>query len=65
MKKVIRREFAPMPTHYSEELRVLVKELLSVEPTKRPNVDIILASPVLINALMDLETDVGRIPCLL
>ena len=53
-----------MPEHYSEELKDLVKNIIVVDPAKRPNVASILAAPVLINALLDLDTDVGRIPCL-
>ena len=65
VKKVLRRDMAPMPSHYSVEIRELVKEMLDMDPSKRPDTELILASPVLINAVMDLETDVGRIPCLL
>lgn len=52
-----------MPMNYSDELRQLVKDILQIDPAKRPDVNAILAAPVLINAYFDLETDVGRIPC--
>lgn len=53
-----------MPDFYSEELKGLVKNILKLDPAKRPDVIHVLAAPVLINHLLDLETDVGRIPCL-
>ena len=53
-----------MPEHYSIEIKDLVKSIMVIDPTKRPTVDQILAAPVLINSLLDLETDIGRIPCL-
>ena len=52
-----------MPEHYSEEIKDLVKGILQTDPVKRYDVNQILSQPVLINALLDLETDIGRIPC--
>ena len=63
--KILKREIIPLPEHYSDELKRLTKEILNTDPTKRPDLTHILASPVLINQLLDLETYVGRIqPCL-
>ncbi|XP_066910104.1 serine/threonine-protein kinase Nek8-like [Clytia hemisphaerica] len=63
ISKILRCDYSPMPMNYSDELRQLVKDILQIDPAKRPDVNAILAAPVLINAYFDLETDVGRIPC--
>ncbi|XP_065674643.1 serine/threonine-protein kinase Nek8 isoform X2 [Hydra vulgaris] len=63
IQKIIKRGFSSMPEHYSEEIKDLVKGILQTDPVKRYDVNQILSQPVLINALLDLETDIGRIPC--
>lgn len=35
-------EYSPIPKHYSEECRALLRNLLNVDPSKRPSVDDIL-----------------------
>ncbi|XP_057299933.1 serine/threonine-protein kinase Nek8-like isoform X2 [Hydractinia symbiolongicarpus] len=64
LRKILRCEYSKMPDFYSEELKMLVKSILKLDPAKRPAITHILAAPILINSLLDLETDVGRIPCL-
>ena len=49
---------------YSDELKQLTKDMLNVEPSLRPELSTMLASPVLINQLIDLDMDIGRLkPC--
>lgn len=61
--KIIRGNFAPIPERYSPELRKLILSMLALDPTKRPGIPEIMAQPVVVNALFDLPTDVGRVPC--
>jgi len=64
LMKIIKCDFPPMQEHYSTEIKSLVKEILVSDPGKRPDVEYILSAPVLVNALFDLETDIGRVRCL-
>lgn len=61
--KIIRGNFSPIPERYSLELRRLILSMLSLDPNKRPAIPQIMAQPIVINALFDLPTDVGRVPC--
>ena len=45
---------------YSDELKQLTKEMLHVDPSNRPELSTMMASPVLINQLLDLDMDIGR-----
>ena len=48
---------------YSQGLLNLLNTMLQRHPDKRPNIENIMANPVMINALINLGTDVGRLPC--
>ena len=61
--KIVKRKFSPMPNHYSSDLKKLVTKILVLEPAQRPSIEEIMSEPVVINSLLDLETDIGRIPC--
>ncbi|KAK3585259.1 hypothetical protein CHS0354_006307 [Potamilus streckersoni] len=61
--KIMRGTFAPISEHYSEELRSLILSMLHLDPAKRPDIKSIMAQPIVINALMNLHTDLGKIPC--
>nr|XP_022317954.1 serine/threonine-protein kinase Nek8-like [Crassostrea virginica] len=61
--KIMRGTFSPISASYSEELRALILGMLHLDPNKRPNINQIMAQPIIINALMTLHTDLGRIPC--
>ena len=37
--KIIRGEFAPLPAHYSRELKTLVSQMLTMDVARRPNVN--------------------------
>ena len=61
--KIMRGNFNPLPERCSDELRALIQSLLHLKPDKRPAVVELMAHPILVNALFDLQTDVGRVPC--
>lgn len=61
--KIMRGTFAPISDHYSEELRSLILSMLHLEPSKRPDINQIMAQPIIINAIINLHTDLGKIPC--
>ena len=54
---------APLSDNYSSSLCSLVHAMLQRNPDDRPNVESIMANPVVVNALVNLGTDVGRLPC--
>ena len=54
---------APLSDNYSTSLCSLVHAMLQRNPDDRPNVESIMANPVVVNALVNLGTDVGRLPC--
>ncbi|XP_074641765.1 serine/threonine-protein kinase Nek8-like [Tubulanus polymorphus] len=60
--KIMRGTFAPISEHYSEELRSLILSMLHLDPNKRPNINQIMAQPIVINHLMNLYTDMGKVP---
>ena len=60
--KIMRGQYAPISEHYSQELKLLIDSLLHLEPSRRPKINRIMAQPVLINSLLDLSTDIGRVP---
>ena len=41
--KIAKGQYAPLPTHYSKDIKNLVALLLSVDPSKRPTVNKILS----------------------
>lgn len=59
----MRGTFAPISDHYSEELRSLILSMLHLEPSKRPDINQIMAQPIILNALINIHTDIGKIPC--
>ncbi|XP_067677206.1 serine/threonine-protein kinase Nek8-like isoform X1 [Haliotis asinina] len=61
--KIMRGTFSPISDHYSEELRSLILSMLHLDPNKRPDINQIMAQPIVINALLTLHTDMGKVPC--
>ena len=59
----MRGTFAPISDHYSDDLRQLILSMLHLDPNKRPNINQIMAQPSVLNALLNLHTDFGKIPC--
>ena len=53
----------PVDPRFSIGLKDLIQSLLQRQPDDRPSVHQVMATPVLINAHMNLATDVGRLPC--
>ncbi|XP_063404093.1 serine/threonine-protein kinase Nek8-like [Mytilus trossulus] len=61
--KIMRGTFAPISVNYSDELKSLILSMLHLDPNKRPTINQIMAQPIVINALMYLHTDMGKINC--
>ena len=55
--------FEPVSQKYSEELKQLILKMLHLDPAKRPSISQIMAQPIVLNALMGLYTDFGKVPC--
>ena len=45
--KIIRGEYAPLPAHFSRELKTLVSQMLTMDVHRRPNVNQILKQPII------------------
>ncbi|XP_064624629.1 serine/threonine-protein kinase Nek8-like [Lineus longissimus] len=61
--KIMRGTFAPIAEHYSSDMRSLILSMLHLDPNKRPHIHQIMAQPIVMNSLMNLYTDMGKIPC--
>jgi len=61
--KIMRGSVAPIADHYSDSLRQLILNMLHLDPSKRPTIDEIMAQPFILDTLLALYTDFGRIPC--
>ena len=44
-------------------LKQLQHNMLQLNPDDRPSIEDIMAEPFVINALINLYTDIGRLPC--
>ena len=53
----------PLEPRYSRGLKELIYSLLQRNPDDRPDVHLAMANPFVVNALMNLCTDIGRLPC--
>lgn len=53
--------FAPISDRYSPELRQLILSLLNLDPSKRPQLNEIMAEAICIRPLLNLYTDVGSV----
>lgn len=45
-KKILKGQYPPIPSHYSMELRSVIKSLVQVNAASRPNTDQILEMPI-------------------
>ncbi|XP_076440668.1 serine/threonine-protein kinase Nek8-like [Babylonia areolata] len=61
--KIMRGTFSPISDQYSEELRFLILSMLHLDPARRPHINQIMACPIVVNALMNLHTDTGKVAC--
>uniref|UniRef100_UPI00398F60E1 serine/threonine-protein kinase Nek8 isoform X2 n=1 Tax=Pristiophorus japonicus TaxID=55135 RepID=UPI00398F60E1 len=59
--KIMSGTFAPISDQYSPELRQLILGMLSLDPSKRPQLSEIMAQPICIRALLNLYTDIGSV----
>jgi len=59
----MRGSVTPIAEQYSDSLRQLIQDMLNLDPSKRPTIDQIIAQPFILNTLLTLYTDFGRIPC--
>lgn len=61
--KIMKGNFNPISERYSEDMKNLVLSMLQVDPAKRPTLPQIMAQPLVVNALFNMGTDIGRVPC--
>jgi len=47
-KRVLKGQFPPIPSHFSIELRSVIKSLIQVNPASRPSCDQILENPIVV-----------------
>lgn len=50
-KRVLRGQYPPIPSHYSMDMRMLIKAMLQVAPQQRPNTEQILEMPIVIKRI--------------
>ena len=50
-KKVLKGQYPPIPSHYSMDMRMLIKALLQVNPTQRPTTDQVLEMPIVLKRI--------------
>ena len=51
----------PIDSRYSKQLNDLIHSMLQLQPTERPNINNAMATPIVVNAHMNLCTQIGRI----
>ncbi|ELU04715.1 hypothetical protein CAPTEDRAFT_111937 [Capitella teleta] len=61
--KIMRGTISPISEDFSEELRKLILSMLHLDPNKRPDISQIMAQPLVLQALMSLYTDQGKVTC--
>ncbi|KAM8976202.1 serine/threonine-protein kinase Nek8 [Pelodytes ibericus] len=59
--KIMSGTFAPISDQYSPELRHLILGMLNLDPSKRPQLNEIMAHPICIPALLNLYSDIGSV----
>ncbi|XP_025029589.1 serine/threonine-protein kinase Nek8 isoform X2 [Python bivittatus] len=59
--KIMSGTFAPISDRYSPELRQLILSLLNLDPSKRPQLNEIMAEAICVRPLLNLYTDVGSV----
>ncbi|XP_063002477.1 serine/threonine-protein kinase Nek8 [Elgaria multicarinata webbii] len=59
--KIMSGTFAPISDRYSPELRQLILNLLNLDPSKRPQLNEIMAEALCARPLLNLYTDVGSV----
>jgi hypothetical protein len=46
VQKILRANYAPIPSTASKDVRALIKDMLALSPTSRPSVNQVLALPL-------------------
>ncbi|XP_061683711.1 serine/threonine-protein kinase Nek8 isoform X3 [Syngnathoides biaculeatus] len=59
--KIMSGTFAPISDRYSPDLRQLILNMLNLDPSKRPQLNEIMALPICIRPLLNLCTDIGNV----
>uniref|UniRef100_A0A3Q3R0R4 Serine/threonine-protein kinase Nek8 n=1 Tax=Monopterus albus TaxID=43700 RepID=A0A3Q3R0R4_MONAL len=59
--KIMSGTFAPISDRYSPELRQLILNMLNLDPSKRPQLNEIMALPICIRPLLNLYADIGNV----
>ncbi|KAM5181160.1 serine/threonine-protein kinase Nek8 [Mantella aurantiaca] len=59
--KIMSGTFAPISDRYSPELRQLILSMLNLDPSKRPQLNEIMAHHICIPALLNLYSDIGSV----
>ncbi|XP_073421612.1 serine/threonine-protein kinase Nek8 isoform X3 [Dendrobates tinctorius] len=59
--KIMSGTFAPISDRYSPQLRQLILSMLNLDPSKRPQLNEIMAHPICIPALLNLYSDIGSV----
>ena len=50
-KRVLKGQYPPIPSHYSMDMRMLIKTLLQVQASTRPNTEQILEMPIVVKRI--------------
>ena len=50
-KRVLKGQYPPIPSHYSMDMRMLIKTLLQVQAATRPNTEQILEMPIVVKRI--------------
>jgi len=59
--KIVKGAYGQIPNHYSYDLRSLIKNMLNVDSSKRPNINKILTSKVISKRISGFLTESKRI----
>lgn len=51
--QIIRGQYPPLSSRYSQELRNLIDKMITKDPEKRPSINQILAEPIIKNRIQD------------
>ena len=58
--KIVRGVYSPIPTSFSSEIKNLIKLMLDISPTRRPDVNRILAMPVIQRRIKSFLSETAR-----
>ncbi|KAL3201806.1 hypothetical protein MRX96_042822 [Rhipicephalus microplus] len=61
--KIIRGSYEPISDHYSAQVRNLLERMLQKEPSQRPSVNQLKATPFLLPVICNIYLTTGSLPC--